>query len=321
MSSYFDLQEKNQAAFAAYYSDNKQKQKQNSKQNVTSIVATTAIAICCAVCKAAGKSSEVYSSHWPRDSQGNTCCPTLLSQTCGYCRLPGHTPKYCQVLAQNNKPAIITKQILPKPTTATASASRFKSGFELAFGNNDSSDDEDVKKTKETKKTKESFPLLTTTIIKAATLPIAPTLPTAPTAPTAPTVPTYASRLVASTTKPEAKTSPIPNSTTNFTSLRTLTSSTLSQAQRKELTKNPTTTTTTTTNSPTQSKAPNGNVTSNEQLPKKPIKSWADESDDEDDDSEVERNGIIWLEKCKAEDERMREFQHRAYLAYNAAHP
>ncbi len=310
MSSLHSLQEKNQAAFAAYYSDNNQKQTKNSKQNVTNIVATTTIAICCAVCKAAGKSYEVYSSHWPRNSQGNTCCPTLLSQTCGYCRLPGHTPKYCQVLAQSNKPTIITKQILPKSTTATASASRFKTGFEAAFGNDDSSDEEDVKKTKEPK---ESYPSLPTTI-KAATLPIAPTAPTAP---------TYASRLIASTTKPEAKTSPIPNNMTNFTSLRTLTNSTLSQAQRKELTKNPAAATTT-INSPTQGKAPNGAVTTNEQLPKKTTKSsksWADMSDDEDDDSEDEHAGNIWLEKCMKEEERMREFQRAAYTAYNAAHP
>lgn len=57
---------------------------------------------CCKVCKDAGKSESEYSSHWPKDSNGNTVCPTLLSQECRYCGESGHTVKYCKVLERDN---------------------------------------------------------------------------------------------------------------------------------------------------------------------------------------------------------------------------
>jgi len=56
---------------------------------------------CCKVCKDAGKSETDYSSHWPRDDEGNTICPTLLAQECRYCHENGHTVKYCKKLAQH----------------------------------------------------------------------------------------------------------------------------------------------------------------------------------------------------------------------------
>lgn len=56
---------------------------------------------CCKVCKDAGKSETDYSSHWPRDDEGNTICPTLLAQECRYCHESGHTVKYCKKLAQH----------------------------------------------------------------------------------------------------------------------------------------------------------------------------------------------------------------------------
>ena len=55
---------------------------------------------CCAVCKAAGKSEAVVASHWPKDAEGKTICPTLLAQECRYCHKFGHTTKYCDTLAQ-----------------------------------------------------------------------------------------------------------------------------------------------------------------------------------------------------------------------------
>jgi hypothetical protein len=57
---------------------------------------------CCKVCKDSGKSESEYSSHWPKDSDGKTVCPTLLAQDCRYCGDAGHTVKYCQVLAKDN---------------------------------------------------------------------------------------------------------------------------------------------------------------------------------------------------------------------------
>jgi hypothetical protein len=55
---------------------------------------------CCKVCKDAGKTDL---AHWPKDKEGVTICPTLLSQNCRYCHKQGHTVKYCQVLANNKK--------------------------------------------------------------------------------------------------------------------------------------------------------------------------------------------------------------------------
>lgn len=57
---------------------------------------------CCKVCKDSGKSESEYSSHWPKDSDGKTVCPTLLAQDCRYCGDAGHTVKYCKVLERDN---------------------------------------------------------------------------------------------------------------------------------------------------------------------------------------------------------------------------
>ena len=57
---------------------------------------------CCKVCKDAGKSAQEYGNHWPKDNDGTTVCPTLLSQECRYCRVSGHTVKYCKVLEKDN---------------------------------------------------------------------------------------------------------------------------------------------------------------------------------------------------------------------------
>ena len=57
---------------------------------------------CCKVCKDAGKSAQEYGSHWPKDKDGATVCPTLLSQECRYCSVSGHTVKYCKVLEKDN---------------------------------------------------------------------------------------------------------------------------------------------------------------------------------------------------------------------------
>jgi hypothetical protein len=57
---------------------------------------------CCKVCKDAGKSAQEYGNHWPKDKDGVTVCPTLLSQECRYCHQAGHTVKYCKVLEKDN---------------------------------------------------------------------------------------------------------------------------------------------------------------------------------------------------------------------------
>lgn len=55
----------------------------------------------CKVCKDAGKSEDIYTSHFVRetpDKSSKVVCPTLLSQNCGHCGNAGHTSGYCKQL-------------------------------------------------------------------------------------------------------------------------------------------------------------------------------------------------------------------------------
>ena len=54
----------------------------------------------CKVCHDAGKE---YNNHWVKDLNGKTTCPTLLNTECRYCFKLGHTTKFCDVLAKQNK--------------------------------------------------------------------------------------------------------------------------------------------------------------------------------------------------------------------------
>ena len=56
----------------------------------------------CKVCRDAGKTEEEYTSHFVREStapDAAVVCPTLLAQSCRYCRKQGHTVRYCSLLA------------------------------------------------------------------------------------------------------------------------------------------------------------------------------------------------------------------------------
>lgn len=57
----------------------------------------------CKVCCDAGKSEKEYTSHFVRDRDGNTTCPTLLKQECRYCFRAGHTVKFCPVLKEREQ--------------------------------------------------------------------------------------------------------------------------------------------------------------------------------------------------------------------------
>ena len=73
----------------------------------------------CKVCIDAGLPKSVYESHWVKTQEGKVCCPTLLDQSCRYCKLKGHTVKFCSLLIKqeetkqlqliNKKPNIIIK--------------------------------------------------------------------------------------------------------------------------------------------------------------------------------------------------------------------
>jgi hypothetical protein len=120
----------------------------------------------CKVCKDAGKSESECSSHWPKDKDGKTVCPTLLSQECRYCRQAGHTVKYCQVLSKDNadrekrekqverQKRIQAREAAPKPKSVAApTASRFA----LLV---DSDSDESPRRAEKKAPVKEEFPAL-----------------------------------------------------------------------------------------------------------------------------------------------------------------
>ena len=75
---------------------------------------------CCKVCVDAGKVESIYSSHWVKDNNGVVICPTLLSQKCRYCHLPGHTITHCSLYSKKNEVnssvAKLTVQLKTKKT-------------------------------------------------------------------------------------------------------------------------------------------------------------------------------------------------------------
>lgn len=50
----------------------------------------------CKVCESARKPALMISSHYPKNKEGITVCPTLLSQQCRHCGTRGHTIGYCK---------------------------------------------------------------------------------------------------------------------------------------------------------------------------------------------------------------------------------
>ena len=60
----------------------------------------------CKVCFDAGKSEQVYRSHYVRSEpgpKGKVVCPILLAVECNYCKEKGHTIKFCVILANKKK--------------------------------------------------------------------------------------------------------------------------------------------------------------------------------------------------------------------------
>ena len=89
----------------------------------------------CKVCHDAGKPESEYTSHWVKDLTGKTTCPTLLNTECRYCYKRGHTTKFCDVLAKNNKEReraerstqVVTSRKQPAPAVQKKPANVFES--------------------------------------------------------------------------------------------------------------------------------------------------------------------------------------------------
>ena len=73
----------------------------------------------CKVCYDAGKPESEYTTHWVKDLNGKTICPTLLNTECRYCFKRGHTAKFCTVLNKEIHPKVIKKPLIQKKPTIT----------------------------------------------------------------------------------------------------------------------------------------------------------------------------------------------------------
>ncbi len=87
----------------------------------------------CKVCESAKKSPSIIASHFPKNRDGKTVCPTLLAQQCRGCGMKGHTISYCT----NNVPRPVPKKEY-KPTPITKSKET-KTAYDSLYV----SDDED----------------------------------------------------------------------------------------------------------------------------------------------------------------------------------
>ena len=105
----------------------------------------------CKVCKDAGKSEEVYTSHFLRDKIGpnsKIICPTLLALECQYCHEKGHTVSYCKKLKaaqkfHKRKDYNLNDTKRNKVAAATGANSTFKNKFSVFDIQSDSEEMED----------------------------------------------------------------------------------------------------------------------------------------------------------------------------------
>ena len=98
----------------------------------------------CKVCFDAGKSEEMYSSHFVRASPNPTaqvCCPTLLGQECRRCGKKGHTVSRCTVSIRD---AAETRVVMPK--VMVAAKVDVKNGFNALVDSSDSEDEMPAKR-------------------------------------------------------------------------------------------------------------------------------------------------------------------------------
>lgn len=112
----------------------------NAKTTSTANTKTTPF---CKVCMDAGKSPEIYKSHYVKNDTGNVICPTLLALECRFCFKVGHTVKYCQTLEKKKKmdAKLINRSgapkkvdIIPQPISQVS-----KNPFDCLYSDDDAS--------------------------------------------------------------------------------------------------------------------------------------------------------------------------------------
>jgi len=135
----------------------------------------------CKVCHDAGKSEKEYTSHFVKSApgpEGKVVCPTLLSQSCGYCGSCGHTPKFCPTLAaekaaeekalkQAARRDALEKREAEKAAPKPAVAKKPQSIFAAAF-DSDSDSETEKKVSKKVSNIKQSAPKPVTIVAQPA---------------------------------------------------------------------------------------------------------------------------------------------------------
>lgn len=107
----------------------------------------------CKVCIAAGKADF---NHFVKNLDGTTNCPTLLSQSCRYCKEPGHTTKYCSVLAQHKKEDDMLLRRASNATIPSITKTMIKPSFTSANAFSALDSDEETQSSKKMTTTKSS---------------------------------------------------------------------------------------------------------------------------------------------------------------------
>ena len=147
----------------------------------------------CKVCCDAGKSEDVYTSHYVKDApgkEGKVVCPYLLSLSCGYCKKEraGHTTRHCPELnkkevrepvsvpatrLREREPLVEKKKQRPAPLDLNLDVNKFKALAVIIQA------EEDEEKNKQARKIRFSsnFPMLSKTVDRHAQLPASPTTP------------------------------------------------------------------------------------------------------------------------------------------------
>lgn len=140
----------------------------------------------CKVCFDSGKDASIYLSHYVKSApvNGVVICPTLKTNVCSYCRLLGHTTKFCEILQEKNRvlrrdynmPAknviVMAKTIAKKVEPSTNNKSNNKSNNKFNALLSDSDDEEEETNSKSVSKSvpksvSKSVPTTTTTSPKS----------------------------------------------------------------------------------------------------------------------------------------------------------
>ena len=108
----------------------------NSTNSSRSSKPTKSVKAFCKVCYDAGKSEDVYTSHFVKDApgkEGKVVCPYLLSLSCGYCRKDraGHTTRHCPELSKKDSLAAAREPAaarVPAPAVAVEKKKKQRPG-------------------------------------------------------------------------------------------------------------------------------------------------------------------------------------------------